>query len=71
MSLGGGITKKEENNIVSTQISERTEGEDTGPLFQFLFIEGGGRKICGVAVDDGARFCMSLADNYNKVSYTW
>ena len=38
---------KEDNNIVNTPISERTEGEDTVPLFQIIFIEVGVRVIYG------------------------
>ena len=62
MPLGGGITKKEETNIVNTKISERTEGEETVPLFQITFLEGGGRGICIGSVDGGSRFCMLLVD---------
>ena len=58
ISLGGGITKKEETNIVSTQISERTEDEDTVPLFKMKFIEGEGRRICVWKVYGGEIFCM-------------
>ena len=41
ISLGGGITKKEETNIVNTKISECTEGSYKATLFQVLFLEGG------------------------------
>ena len=34
---------KEETNIFNTQISERTKGEDTVPLFQIIFIEVWGK----------------------------
>ena len=68
MSLGGGITENEETNIVNTKISERTDSEDTVTLFQIIFIEGGGRRICGGAVECGARFCMLLVDECNKES---
>ena len=37
MSLGGGITNKEETNIVNTKISECTEGSDKATLFQILY----------------------------------
>ena len=58
MSLGGGIAEKEDTYIVNTPISERAEGAYTCPLFQILFLEGGGRGICGGAVAGEARFCM-------------
>ena len=70
MPLGGGIKKKEETNIVNTKISERTEGEETVPLFKIIFLEGGGRGICVGAVDGGSRFCMLLVDKCNTVSHT-
>ena len=41
MSLEGGITKKEDTNIVNTNISELTEGADKATLFQILSLEGG------------------------------
>ena len=46
MSLRGGISEKEETDIVNTPIFERTEDAETGPLFQIIFLEGGGRGIC-------------------------
>ena len=70
MSLGGGIKNNEENNIVNTQISERTEGEDTGTLFQIIFIEGWGRRIFGGSVEGGAIFCMPLVEKCNTESHT-
>ena len=42
--LGGGITNKEETNIVNTKISECTEGSEKATLFQILFLEGGEEK---------------------------
>ena len=69
ISLGGGITENEETNIVNSKISERTEGEDTVPLFQILFIEVGGRGICGWSVEGGSRLCMSLMEEFNAVSH--
>ena len=36
MSLGGGITKKEETNIVNNKISECKEGSDKATMFQNL-----------------------------------
>ena len=68
MSLGGGITDNEETNIVNTKISERTDSEDTVTLFQIIFIEGGGRRICGGSVECGAIFCMLLIDECNTES---
>ena len=70
MSLGGRITENEETNIVNIKISEHKEGEGTVPMFQILFIEGGGRRICGGAVDCGERFCMSLVLECNTESHT-
>ena len=70
MSLGGGITKKEETNIVKTKISECTEGSDKVTLFQIIFIEGGERGICGGSVDGGLILCMSLVYKFNIVSHT-
>ena len=69
MSLGGGITKKEETNIVNTKISECTEGSDKATLFQILFLEGGEREICGGSVDGGEIFCMFLVYKCNTVSH--
>ena len=70
MSLGGGITEKEETNIVNTKISECIEGSDKATLFQILFIEGGDRGICGGSVDGGAILYMSLVHKCNTVSHT-
>ena len=61
---------KEETNIVNTQISELTEGEDTVPMFQIISLEVGRRGICVESVDGGARLCMSLVDKFNTVSHT-
>ena len=36
--------EKEETNKVNTQTSERTEGADTVPLFQILFLEVWGEE---------------------------
>ena len=41
---------KVDTNIVNTPISDSTEGEDTVPLFQIIFIEAGGVGICGGSV---------------------
>ena len=54
--------EKEDTNIVNTPISESTEGENKVPLFQMIFIEVGGRGICGGPVEGGLRLCMSLVD---------
>ena len=70
MSLGGGITKKEETNIVNTKISECTEGSEKATLFQILFLEGGERGICGGSLGGGAIFCMSLVEECNTLSHT-
>ena len=59
---------KEDTNIVNTQMSESTEGEDKVTLFQIIFIEVGGRGICGGTVEDGVRLCMSLVDECNTAS---
>ena len=67
----GGITKKEEANIVNTKISECKEDADTGTLFKILFLEGGGIVICGGSLDCGSILCMSLVDKYNTLSHTW
>ena len=61
---------KEDTNIVNTPISERTEGEDTAPLFQIIFIEVGGRGICGGSVKVVARLCMLVVDECNTASHT-
>ena len=53
MSLGGGITEKEYTDIVNTAISESVEGAYQGPLFQIIYIEGGGIRICEGAVLGG------------------
>ena len=71
MSLGGGITNKEETNIVNTKISECTEGSDQSTLFQILFLERGGRGISGGSVNGGAIFCISLLYKCNTISHTW
>ena len=70
MSLGGGIIDKEETNIVNTQISERTEGEVTVPLFKIIFFEVWGRGICGGSVKVGARFCMFSLEEWHTSSHT-
>ena len=57
---GGGVTNKEETDIVNTKISECTEGSDKATLFQIIFLEGRGRGICGGSVDGVAIFCMLL-----------
>ena len=61
---------KEDTNIVNTKIIERTEGEETVPLIQNIFIEVGGRGICGGSVDGRERLCMSLVDECNRASHT-
>ena len=61
---------KEETNMINTIISERAEGEETGPLFQIRFLEGGGRGICGGAVAGGEILCMSLVGELNTASHT-
>ena len=38
---------KVDTNIVNTPISDSTEGEDTVPLFQYIFLEVGGIGIYG------------------------
>ena len=53
---------KEDTNIVNTPISESKEGENKVPLFQMIFIEVGGRGICGGPVEGGLRLCLSLVD---------
>ena len=58
-------------NKVRKPISERTEGEDTVPNFQILFIEGGGRRLCRGLVEGESKFYILLAEEYNKVSHTW
>ena len=58
MSLGGGITKKEETNIVKNKISECTEGSYKATLFQIIFLEGGERGICGGSVEGEEILCM-------------
>ena len=70
MSLGGGITNKEETNIVNTKISEYIEGSDKATMFQIKFLEGGEREIRGGSVDGGAILCMSLVYKCNTVSHT-
>ena len=70
ISLGGGITKKEDTNIVNTKISECIEGSDKATLFQIIFLEGWGRGIFGGLVDGGAIFCMLLLYRCNTVSHT-
>ena len=60
ISLGGGITKKEDTNIVNTKISECIEGSYKATLFQIIFLEGGEIVICVGSVDGGLIFCMSL-----------
>ena len=47
------------------------EGEDTGPMFQILFLEGGGRGICRGELAGGARFFILYVDKYNTSSHTW
>ena len=53
---------KENTNIVNTQISECTEGKDTAPLFQIIFLEGLGRGICGGLVEGGAILGILLVE---------
>ena len=61
--------EKEDINIVKTQISERTEGEDTVPMFQIIFLEVGGRGICGGSVEGGARLCMLSVEKCSTDSH--
>ena len=70
MSLGRGNMDKEDTNIVNTPISDSTEGEDKVPLFEIIFIEVGGRRICGGSVEGEVRLCMPLVDEYNTASHT-
>ena len=70
MSLGVGITNNEYINIINTKISDRTEGEDTGTLFQIIFLQGWGRGMCGGAVEGEEILCTSLVREYNIVSHT-
>ena len=55
--------------IDKNPISEHTEGEDTVPLFQIIFIEVGKRGMCRGSVEGVARLCMLLVDECNTVSH--
>ena len=55
-------------NIVKTHISERTECEDTVPLFQIIFLEGGGRGIFRGSVEGVAILLISFQEELNTVS---
>ena len=50
--------EKVDTNVVKNTIGDPGEAEDTGPLFQIRFLEGGGTGICRREVAGGERFFM-------------
>ena len=70
LSLLGGTRGKHGLTINNYLNRELAESGDTGPLLEIRLLEEGGSRICGSAVDGGARFCMSYMDERNTASHT-